>query len=470
MNEPAYKEYEKYHEPNRPHFHEKLYELAKSDPTVPLTVRYPGDPLRLVIRHQLVLQLKQPSLINDDEVILSGLNVESKQFIRGVKAIVRRVSHCNPSLVLLEGDGIQFLTPPIEVEYSPGRDVPPPEVSSSSANDVHYSPGRDVPPPDGFVTSSGAGGTPVVSRSVSFDSQLRRILAGSVGWREYPIVAVMDTGIDFAFPNTATIPIQHNGGHPMCDTVEPDYIGWDFVNDQNDPYDDDRQNKHGSRIAAIISKAMDNRVRILPLKVIGNSGVGTLFDIFCGFEYILSSRLPEKPKVVNASWGFYSIEENALLTTYILRLRNQFIWLVNAAGNRGDINPDGSNVSLNEKIRYPACYSNLHFNVLTGTTTKENPFDAVENYSSLFVNSGVQGDQNGGFPESLDTNPGNPKIIGSSYATPYASAFVALNYREPSDRETRQVLVQGFPNSSEEIDLFEEIENGMITVPLVTSM
>ncbi|MDB5243539.1 MAG: hypothetical protein JWP57_4164, partial [Spirosoma sp.] len=309
------------------------------------------------------------------------------------------------------------------------------------------------------------GGTPVVSRSVSLDSQLRRSLAGSAGRRKYPIEAVMDTGIDFAFPNTATIPIQHNGGHPMCDTVEPDYIGWDFVNDQNDPYDDDRHNKHGSRIAAIISEAMGNEVRILPLKVISSSGVGTLFDIFCGFEYVLSNRLPEKPTVINASWGFYSVNENTLLTNYIRQLYNQHIWLVNAAGNRGDINQNGTNVSLDNKIRFPACYSDLHFNVLTSTTTKDNPFDAVENFSSTYVNAGVQGDQDGGFPESLNNNPANPKIIGSSYATPYASAFVAINYRKPFDKVTRSSLVELFPNSDEIPDLSEEIENGLITIP-----
>ncbi|MDB5240212.1 MAG: hypothetical protein JWP57_837, partial [Spirosoma sp.] len=166
MNEPEYKGNKEYYDLPRPFFHEKVDELAKSDPSVPLTVRYPKDPLRLVVRHQLVLRLKQPSLTNNEEVILSGLNVSSEQFISGIKATVRRVSHCNPNLVLLEGDGIQYLKDPIEVQYSPGRDVPPPDVAISSANDVHYSPGRDVPPPDGIVASSGGGGTPVVSRSV----------------------------------------------------------------------------------------------------------------------------------------------------------------------------------------------------------------------------------------------------------------------------------------------------------------
>ncbi len=445
-----------------PLFHQELERLSG---TFLQTDRYPKDPLRLVVRNQLVIDFKQPSLSNNDEVILSGIDARKEQFVSGIKAIVRRVSHCNPNLVLLEGDEIHLLEGNIDVEYSPGRDRPPPEVENSSANDVHYSPGRDRPPPD-VVASSGGSGSLLASRYTSFDRQLRRILADSHRWKKFPIVAVMDTGIDFAFPNTATIPIQHNGGHPMCDTVEPDYIGWDFVNDQNDPYDDDLRNKHGSRIAAIISRAMNHRVKILPLKVLSNTGVGLLFDIFCGFEYLLSARLPEKPVVINASWGFYSGVENALLTSYVRRIRDKGMWLVNAAGNRGDINHDGSNVSIDDNTRYPACYSNRHFNVMTITTIRKDPFEAVENYSPTFVNSGVQGDDNdGGFPESLVDNNALPKIVGSSYATPYASAFVAMKYKKPYYKTTRRFLVEHFPNGQPIYDLKKAIEDGFITVP-----
>lgn len=431
--------------PKSVRFHQLVRALAKRDGGIPTPERHPTDRLRLVAKNQLVIQLDQtlPKLQRGSKLLLSGIDVRyAKRKIKrsDVRVSVRRVSHCNPRLVLLEGDEIHLLTD-AELTYSPGTDTPPPTVVSSSANDIGYSPGTDTPPPT-VVSSSGSGtGSTVPIVPASFDAQLRRILAGSAGWRGYPIVAVMDTGIDFAYPGTATLPIQHNGGHPMCDTVEADYIGWDFVHDQNNPYDDNH-NKHGSRIAAIISQTMNHKVRILPLKVINSQGVGTLFDIFCGFEYLLSNRLPEKPRVINASWGFYSTEVNSLLTDYVNRLNDKGMWLINAAGNRGDLSGNAP-VDLNSDNRYPACYSSTLFNVLTVTTVRGHAstgYTVVENFSSAYVNTGVGSGLDDGFNEPLAT--GNlPSIIGSSYATPFASAHAASHYQPPADVTTRDNLL-----------------------------
>lgn len=426
-------------------FHQLVRTLAKRDGGIPTPERHPTDPLRLVARNQLVIQLDQTlaKLQRGSEILLSGIDVRyGKRKIKKseIRVKVRRVSHCNPRLVLLEGDEIHLLTD-AELTYSPGTDTPPPTVVSSSANDIGYSPGTDTPPPT-VVSSSGSGtGATVPIVPASFDAQLRRILAGSAGWRDYPIVAVMDTGIDFAYPGTANLPIQHNGGHPMCDTVEADYIGWDFVHDQNNPYDDNH-NKHGSRIAAIISQTMNHKVRILPLKVINSQGVGTLFDIFCGFEYLLSNRLPEKPRVINASWGFYSNDPNSLLADYIKLLNAGGMWLVNAAGNRGDLTANQP-VNLTTNKRYPACNSDSLFNVLTVTTVRGHTptsYSAVENFSSTYVNTGIGSGLDNGFNESLA--PGNlPSIIGSSYATAFASAHAASHYQPPTDAVTRDNLL-----------------------------
>ncbi len=448
--------------------YQRIKELWKRRIPIPDVVSYHGDRSRLVVRNQLVVQLDSPLL--NHEFALEGNDIRKNTPRRQVKVKIIGVCHCNPGLVLLEGTRgakAHLLTGDMLIRYSPETDQPPPQVKSSSANDVRYSPETDQPPPQ-VKTSSDGSGVPIDIVPASFDYQLRRILAGSASWSEFPIVAVMDTGIDFAYPNVEAIPIQHNGGHSMCGSIEPDYIGWDFVNDQNNPYDDNETNKHGTRIAAIISSKMQHKVRILPLKVIDSHGFGLLFNIFCGLEYVLSSRLREKPSVVNASWGFYSETENSLLTHYIKRLESNKIWLINAAGNRGDIHRGQTvDLSLKPNTRFPACYTTRHANVITVTTVNQNQsvrtgFEVTENYSSTFVNIGVGSGNDGMFQEPLVTDRTRPPIKGSSYATPYVSAFIAEGKRLPSDQLTRNELLQAIPGETKINALGAFIANGLI--------
>lgn len=450
------------------YFHRRIAELARQGRPVPDVVPYPGDKLRLVVRNQLVVHLESPLPVQFRELLLGGRDVRQDQRRERVKAKVIRVCHCNPNLVLLEGEqGTEaHLLEDLTVRYSPDTDQPPPQVKSSSANDVRYSPDTDQPPPQ--VKSSGDGsGVPIPIVPASFDFQLRRIAANSDQWSEYPIVAVMDSGIDFAYPNLENIPILYNGGRPMCGSIEPDYIGWDFVHDHNNPYDDDSRNKHGSRIAAIISRERD--VRILPLKVIDSEGFGLLFNIFCSFEYLLADHLREKSLVVNASWGFYAESENRLMTDYMNRFRRNRIWFVNAAGNRGDIRKNET-VSLNQHTRFPACYSYRYPNVITVTTVSKNQdseFGVVENYSPTFVNVGIGSGKDGMFEEPLVSSNALPPVKGSSYATPYASAYAAKSRLSPGDYSIRDQLLKAMPDEDEIKALTPFIAQGSV-VPVET--
>lgn len=452
--------------PKSINFHRKLQELGRQGRTIPDVVQYPGDEYRLVVKNQLVVQLDRPLDTDARHIELAGTDVRGKENEKTRLVTVKRVCHCNPSLVLLEGNEVHFLTGEIGVKYSPDTITPPPKINTSSANDIRYSPDTITPPPKINTSASGPDGNPVPITPVSFDSQLRRIIAGSADWQKFPVVAVMDTGIDFAYPNTENIPILYNGGRNLCDTIEPDYIGWDFVHDQNNPYDDDDNNKHGSRIAAIISREMEHKVRILPLKVIDSLGIGSLFDIFCGFEYVLSANLQEKPVVINASWGFYSQTENLFLTDYMRRLKAANMWLVNAAGNRGDITA-GQIKNLDDQIRFPACYSKEHVNVVTITTVKNRlstrsmpVYKVAENYSPTFVNAGIGSGSNSMFREPL-VDGISPQVKGSSYATPYAAAYATQVYQPPVGMSDRDTLLTNMPGRITVAALTPTIVNGL---------
>ncbi len=450
-------------------FHEKLKELARRGVLVPDVVPYPGNDLRVVVRNQFVLRLDGALNTKARSIRLIATDVNGEKEAAGLPVKILRQSHCNPNLVLLEGEGIHLLVGPIEVVYSPDTITPPPKVRDSSANDVHYSPDTITPPPKVRDSAGGGSGTPTAVTPASFDAQLRRIERDSPQWATFPVVAVMDTGIDFAYPNTERIPVLYNGGKPVCHTVEPDYIGWDFVHDQNNPYDDDDDNKHGSRIAAIISRELDHCVRILPLKVIDRLGIGLLFDIYCAFEYMLSGNIT-RPVAINASWGFYSRTQDALLTGYMEELKKAGIWLINAAGNEGDIE-ENETQDLGAEPRWPACYSEEHPHVITVTTVRQHgrhpaAYQVVENYSRNFVNIGIGSGTNSKFAEPLVTDANLPQVKGSSYATPYAVAFVTKSGQSPTTPVARLNLLQALPGRL--TALSNEINQGVV-VPVETT-
>lgn len=275
-----------------------------------------------------------------------------------------------------------------------------------------------------------------------------------------PVVAIMDTGIDFRYDWTMghetikpkgrsdfegefkpSCPLWFNESPaPTPPFIQKDYVGWNFVgagrlasNQHPNPYDDDSANKHGTRIAAIIAQQTDWNVRLMILKTHDYRGVGTIFSIFCAFEYLLQHA--DQVKIINASWGYYG-SRNALFESYMNRLEDHKIWFVNAAGNQSDFYDDYHGHELKQASpteRYPACFSTPDNRVVTVTTARQRirlktapptplinvNIQTVENYSAQFVDVAVGAGHNGTFPEPLAET--NASIKGSSYAAPYFS-------------------------------------------------
>jgi hypothetical protein len=303
--------------------------------------------------------------------------------------------------------------------------------------------------------------------------------------RTAPIVAILDTGIDFRYDWTLchqpepSCPLWFNENDFFREVsvlnddntvstfprIQKDLIGWNFVgtgslltpSQHSNPFDDDIFHKHGTRIAAIIAKQTNWNVRLMILKTQDFRGVGTIFDAFCAFDYLLAYKtmlidkgvkdIPEM--IINASWGYYGAQEPEF-TWYIARLQELNIWFVNAAGNSSDFIDSfrvHELVENTETERYPACYGNRIIQpgtpteplvrdpakskvvtVTTVTTTysgrdRDLTIAYKENYSEEFVRVGIGAGIDGAFPESLATN--QAVIRGSSYATAYASALLA---------------------------------------------
>jgi len=212
-------------------------------------------------------------------------------------------------------------------------------------------------------------------------------------------VAIIDTGIDYNHPD-------------LDDNYEG---GWDFVNNDDDPMDDDG---HGTHVAGTVA-AEDNGegvVGVAPeaflyaLKVLDETGRGYVSDIVAAIEWATDPNGDEDTSdrldIINMSLGggANSTLEDACLSAY-----NEELLLVAAAGNSG--NPPGRG----DNIIYPAAYDS----VIAVAATDQN--DVRARWSStgpdlelsapgVAINSTLLG---GGYGEGSGTSMASPHVTGT---------------------------------------------------------
>ncbi len=152
------------------------------------------------------------------------------------------------------------------------------------------------------------------------------------------VIAILDTGVDWLHPdlqnkiwqNAEEIP--DNGVDDDGNGKVDDVRGWDWINNDNNPTDD---NSHGTHVAGIAAAQQNNSIgisgvspgaKIMALKVFQSSGRGNTADITEGIIYATQKGAT----VINMSFGTYARSftmEAALVNAYSLAV------LVAAAGN-----------------------------------------------------------------------------------------------------------------------------------------
>jgi thermitase len=224
-----------------------------------------------------------------------------------------------------------------------------------------------------------------------------------VGWdrttgSDSVIIAVIDSGVAW----------DHEDLHSK---IVP---GYDFVNDDNDPYDD---HGHGTFAASIAAAETNNGVgiagvswhaRIMPIKVMDYDGYGSYLAIATGMRYAVDNGA----RVLNLSIG--GRNPSFILEDASAYCFNNGAVIAAAAGNSG------------AAVLYPAAYDDYCLAVAATDANDERP--GWSNYGPQ-VDVAAPGD----FVWGANYMPGDPTNLnsytwksGTSFATPYVAGAAAL--------------------------------------------
>ncbi|HVG18001.1 MAG TPA: S8 family peptidase [Blastocatellia bacterium] len=254
------------------------------------------------------------------------------------------------------------------------------------------------------------------------------------------VVAIIDTGVDLAHVDLAPNAWVNRGERADNDVDDDnngyvdDLNGWNFVSRSPAIFENPVADWHGTHVSGIIGAAGNNgigvtgvawRVKIMPLKFIGDKS-GSTADVVKAINYAIDQkRRGVGVRVINASWG--GPAESASLKSAIVAAGDAGILFVCAAGNGGN---DESGDDVDATPEYPAAWSKEIPSIIA--VAASDSADALT-YFSNYGRATVQVAAPGYFV--LSTTPGNQYGMGSgtSMATPHVSGIAALVFsRQPS--------------------------------------
>ncbi|MGB3465830.1 MAG: S8 family serine peptidase [Cyclobacteriaceae bacterium] len=233
-------------------------------------------------------------------------------------------------------------------------------------------------------------------------------------------VAILDTGIDTnytLFNDLSGSPSGFLYNPSPEEAVAGEVSGWDFVNEDNDPFDDELS-KHGTAVSYILFKTarqFDIPIRILPVKIADKYGKISYFHLLCAIKFAAT-----RADIINISAGWYddNSHDNSIMAH--LLAENPETLVVTSAGNL-TFNNDRDDV-----LHLPSSF--LHPNIVAVAAAKRNN-SGVWRAASSFSNYGLTNVDFFAPGKKIPFyNPDGTiadSISGTSFAAPYVTAKAA---------------------------------------------
>ncbi len=289
-------------------------------------------------------------------------------------------------------------------------------------------------------------------------------------WEKYTtgdgsqIIGILDTGSDYEHPdlkdNIWINEAELNGVEGFDDDANgyiDDIRGWDFINLDNAPLDD---NMHGTHVAGIAGAVGGNgigiagaawNVKLMPIKVFQSNGVGNASTIAEGIIYASENGAT----ILNMSFGSY-----AESITMRLALENAYATsvLVSSAGN--DALCIGPVKCPDLRWGYPSYPGSYSFVIGVedfprppfGYTNFDQDGSVFSGYSNL-LNYEVKADGNGII--STVPNGGYRTLTGTSMASPLVAGGIALYLQQKPD-DNKELLFGNLINTASSYVDFEK--------------
>jgi subtilisin family serine protease/PKD repeat protein len=205
-----------------------------------------------------------------------------------------------------------------------------------------------------------------------------------------------------------------------------DLVGWDFVNDDNNPFDD---NGHGTHVAGIVGAKGNNgkgiagvswNTQMMALKAFDSHGAGSVLSIVPALAYARQMGAV----MTNNSWGGPAYSQ-ALYDEMALA-NDAGMLSIAAAGNNGSNNT--------ELPMYPGSFD-LNNLICVAASNRNDSLATFSNYSYQLVDVAAPGD------EVYSTLPGNlyGYKSGTSMATPMVTGVLAYIWALDTNRNANQI-------------------------------
>lgn len=201
------------------------------------------------------------------------------------------------------------------------------------------------------------------------------------------VVAVLDTGVDYEHEDLR----ENIWENPYAPTLKGEH-GFDFVNGDNDPMDD---NGHGTHCAGIIGAAGENqtgisgvnqKVKIMPLKILDEDGEAYASEAVDAYNYInRAMSLGVKVAAVNNSWG--GGEKSEIFEKLMQRIGERGAVSVCAAGNSSK---DKDTLTDEDEEDYPAAYDSA-YKLSVASSDHKNELSSFSDYGKNTVDLAAPG-------------------------------------------------------------------------------